>query len=335
MKAIVYTEYGSPDVLHLKEIEQPIPNDNAVLIKVHAASANPADWHLMRAEPFLARLANGLRKPKHTMLGADAAGRIEAIGRNVTQFQAGDDVFGCMALNELGSFAEYVCAGEDVLALKPDKLTFEQAAAVPLAAFTALQGLRDKGQIKSGQKVLINGASGGVGTFAVQIAKSFGTEVTGVCSTRNLDMVRSIGADHVIDYTKEDFTKTDQRYDLIYDLVGNHSFSERRRILTPNGICVMTGVGGAGWHDVMAMRLAGELNAYLASRFVSQKFVAYIAKLNKEDLIILGDLMRSGKVIPVIDRTYKLREVSAALGYLEEGHARGKVVITVEQDNKT
>jgi NADPH:quinone reductase-like Zn-dependent oxidoreductase len=209
-------------------------------------------------------------------------------------------------------------------------MTFEQAASVPVAAITALQGLRDKGKIQPGQKVLINGASGGVGTFAVQIAKSFGTEVTGVCSTRNVDLVRSTGADHMIDYTKEDFTKTDQRYDLIFDLVGNHSFSERRRILNPNGICVMAGIGGAGWHDGMAMRLAGELNAFVASRFVSQKFVAYIATLTKADLTILGDLMQSGKVIPVIDRTYKLSEVSAALGYLEEGHARGKVVITVE-----
>src|SRR5436190_6080921 len=203
----------------------------------------------MRGTPFLARLVNGLQKPKNTKLGADVAGRVEAVGRTVTQIQVGDDVFGCIPINELGSFAEYVCANEDALVLKPTKMTFEQAAAVPVAAFTALQGLRDKGQIRQGQKVLINGASGGVGTFAVQIAKSFGTEVTGVCSTRNLDMVRSIGADHVIDYTKEDFTKTDQRYDLIFDLVGNHSFSERRRILNPNGICVMAGIGGAGWHD--------------------------------------------------------------------------------------
>ena len=214
--------------------------------------------------------------------------------------------------------------------LKPANMTFEQAASVPVAAITALQGLRDKGKIQPGQKVLINGASGGVGTFAVQIAKSFGTEVTGVCSTRNVDLVRSIGADHVIDYTKEDFTKTDQRYDLIFDLVGNHSFPERRHILNPNGICVMAGVGGAGWHDGMGMRLAGELNAYVRSRFVSQKFVAYIATLNKADLTILGDLMQSGKMTPVIDRTYKLNETPDALRYLETGHARGKVVITVD-----
>jgi len=209
-------------------------------------------------------------------------------------------------------------------------MTFEQAAAVPVAAITALQGLRDKGKIQAGQKVLINGASGGVGTFAVQIAKSFGTEVTGVCSTRNVDLVRSIGANHVIDYTKEDFTKGDQRYDLIFDLVGNHSFSERRRVMTPNGICVMAGVGGAGWHDGMAMRLAGELNAYLRSRFVSQKFITYIAQFNKKDMMVLADLMQSGKMTPVIERTYKLSDVPEALRYLEQGHARGKVVVTVE-----
>jgi NADPH:quinone reductase-like Zn-dependent oxidoreductase len=209
-------------------------------------------------------------------------------------------------------------------------MTFEQAASVPVAAITALQGLRDKGKIQAGQKVLINGASGGVGTFAVQIAKSFGAEVTGVCSTRNVDLVQSIGADHVIDYTKEDFTKTDQRYDLIFDLIGNHSFSERRRILKPNGICVMAGVGGAGWHDGMAMRLAGELNAYVRSRFVSQKFITYIAVFTKADMTILRDLLQSGKVTPVIDRSYKLSETSEALGYLETGHARGKVIVTVE-----
>jgi NADPH:quinone reductase-like Zn-dependent oxidoreductase len=330
MKAILHCEYGGPEVLTLVDVEKPTPAENQILVKVRAASINPLD--LTIRGPWLLRPLFGMRKPRDTRLGVDYAGTVEAVGKNVTQFKPGDDVFG--ARN--GALAEYVCGLADrYVVLKPANMTFEQAASVPVAAITAVQGLRDKGKIQPGQKVLINGASGGVGTFAVQIAKSFGTEVTGVCSTRNVDLVRSIGADHVIDYTKEDFTKTDQRYDLIFDLVGNHSFSERRRILNPNGICVMAGVGGAGWHDGMAMRLAGELNAYLASRFVSQKFVAYIAKLNKEDLIILGDLMRSGKVIPVIDRTYKLREVSAALGYLEEGHARGKVVITVEQDNKT
>src|SRR2546422_10277663 len=241
MKAIVYTTYGSPDVLQLKEVARSTPKDNEVLVQVHAASVNAADWHLMRGTPFLARLVNGLQKPKNTKLGADVAGRVEAVGRNVTQFQVGDDVFGCIPLNELGSFAEYVCAQEDTVALKPAKMTFEQAAAVPLAAFTALQGLRDKGQIQLGQKVLVNGASGGVGTCAVQIAKSFGTEVTGVCSTRNVDMVRSIGADHVIDYTQEDFTKNGQRYDLIFDAVGNRSVSDYKRALSPNGICAVAG----------------------------------------------------------------------------------------------
>ena len=333
MKAIVHCEYGPPDVLKLEDVEKPVPNDNQLLVRVRAASVNPLD--LTIRGPWLIRPILGMRKPKDTRLGVDYAGTVEAVGKNPAaagQFKPGDEVFG----GRDGALAEYLCVLADrAVALKPANMTFEQAASVPVAAITALQGLRDKGKIQRGQKVLINGASGGVGTFAVQIAKSFGTEVTGVCSTRNLDMVRSIGADHVIDYTKEDFTKTDQRYDLIFDLVGNHSFSERRRILNPNGICVMAGVGGAGWHDGMGMRLAGELNSYVRSRFVSQKFVAYIAKLNKADLTILGDLMRSGKVIPVIDKTYKLSEVSAALGYLEEGHARGKVVITVEQDNKT
>src|ERR1700736_1343296 len=223
MKAIVYHTYGSPDVLKLEEIEKPTPQDNEVLVQVYAAAANAADWHLMRGTPFLARLVNGLQKPKNTKLGADVAGRVEAVGRNVTQFQVGDDVFGCIPLNELGSFAEYVCAHEDALALKPARMTFEQAAAIPLAAFTALQGLRDKGQIQLGQKVLVNGASGGVGTCAVQIAKSFGSEVTGVDSTRKLDMLRSIGADHVIDYTQEDFTKSGQRYDFILEVVASRS----------------------------------------------------------------------------------------------------------------
>ena len=328
MRAIVHCEYGSPDVLTLVDVEKPTPTDDQVLVKVHAASVNPLD--LTIRGPWLLRPLFGMRKPKDTRLGVDYAGTVEAIGKNPAaagQFKPGDEVFG----GRNGALAEYVCVLADrAVALKPANMTFEQAASVPVAAITALQGLRDKGKIRSGQKVLINGASGGVGTFAVQIAKSFGTEVTGVCSTRNLDIVRSIGADHVIDYTKEDFTKTNQRYDLIFDLVGNHSFSERRRILNPNGICVMAGVGGAGWHDGMGMRLVGELNAYVASRFVSEKFITYIATLNKADLTILGDLMQAGKVTPVIDRTYKLNETRDALRYLETGHARGKVVITVE-----
>ena len=325
IKAIVHCEYGSPDVLKLEDVEKPTPADNQVLVKVRAASLNPLDLTIRGPLPL--RPIFGMRKPKDTRLGVDYAGTVEAVGKNVTQFKPGDEVFG----GRNGAVAEYICVLADrAVVLKPPNMTFEQAASVPVAAITALQGLRDKGKIQPGQKVLINGASGGVGTFAVQIAKSFGTEVTGVCSTRNVDLVRSIGADHVIDYTKEDFTKTDQRYDLIFDLVGNHSFSERRRILNPNGTCVMAGVGGAGWHDGMGMRLAGELNAYVRSRFVSEKFVAYIATMNKADLTILSDLMQSGKVTPVIDRRYKLSVLPAALKYLEEGHARGKVVINLD-----
>jgi NADPH:quinone reductase-like Zn-dependent oxidoreductase len=325
MKAIVHCEYGSPDVLKLEDVEKPVPNDNQLLVRVRAASVNPLD--LTIRGPWLIRPILGMRKPKDTRLGVDYAGTVEAVGKNVTQFKPGDEVFG----GKDGALAEYVCALADrSVVSKPANMSFEQAASVPVAAITALQGLRDKGKIQAGQKVLVNGASGGVGTFAVQIAKSFGTEVTGVCSTRNVDLVRSIGADHVIDYTKEDFTKTDQRYDLIFDLVGNHSFSERRRILNPNGICVMAGIGGAGWHDGMAMRLAGELNAYLRSRFVSQKFITYIAQFNKKDMMVLANLMQSGKMTPVIDKTYKLSETPDALRYLEQGHARGKVVITIE-----
>jgi NADPH:quinone reductase-like Zn-dependent oxidoreductase len=325
MKAITHCEYGGPEVLKVEEIEKPVPNDNQVLVKVRANSVNPLD--LTIRGPLLLRPLFGLRKPKDTRLGVDYSGTVEAVGKNVTNFKPGDEVFG----GKNGAIAEYICVLADrAVVLKPSNMTFEQAASVPVAAITALQGLRDKGKIQAGQKVLVNGASGGVGSFAVQIAKSFGTEVTGVCSTRNVDLVRSIGADHVIDYTKEDFTKTDQRYDLIYDLVGNHSFSERRHILNPNGICVMAGIGGSGWHDGFATRLLGELNAYVRSRFVSEKFITYIAAFNQKDMMVLADLMQSGKMKPVIDRTYKLSETADALRYLEQGHARGKVVITVE-----
>jgi NADPH:quinone reductase-like Zn-dependent oxidoreductase len=326
MKAITHCEYGGPEVLKVEEIEKPVPNDNQVLVKVRANSVNPLD--LTIRGPLLLRPLFGLRKPKDTRLGVDYSGTVEAVGKNVTNFKPGDEVFG----GKNGAIAEYLCALADrAVVLKPANMTFDQAAAVPVAAITALQGLRDKGKIQSGQKVLINGASGGVGTFAVQIAKSFGTEVTGVSSTRNVDLVRSIGADHVIDYTKEDFTKTDQRYDLIFDLVGNHSFSERRRILNSNGICVMAGLGGAGWHEGFATRLLGELNGYLRSRFVSQKFIAYIAQFNKADMSILADLMQTGKITPVIDRTFRFSETADALRYLETGHARGKVVINLEE----
>src|SRR5215207_4243057 len=317
MKAIIYTEYGSPDVLEFIEVERPTPRDNEILVKVHAASANAADWHLMRAEPFLARFANGLLKPKNIRLGADLAGRVEAVGKNVTKFQVGDDVFGELPLDGLGTFAEYVSTTEAALALKPARLTFEQAAAVPLAGFTALQGLRDKGKIQAGQKVLINGASGGVGHFAVQIAKSFGTEVTGVCSTRNLDMARSIGADHVIDYTKEDFTRTGQRYDLIFDAVGNRSVSDYKRSLAPNGICSVAGFTSLS-RLFQIMLLGGKKVGLMET-----------AKANKKDLLILKELLDSGKIVPVIDRQYPLSETAEAIRYLETGRARGKVVIKV------
>jgi NADPH:quinone reductase-like Zn-dependent oxidoreductase len=323
MKAIVYCEYGSAN-LKLKDIEKPTPADNEVLVRVHASSVNPADG-IYRGG---ARIVTGLRKPEITRLGTDFAGMVEAVGKNVTTFKPGDEVFG----GKTGAFAEYICVRDErAIALKPANMTFEQAASAPIAAITALQGLRDKGKIQHGQKVLINGASGGVGTFAVQIAKSYNADVTAICSTRNVDLVRSIGADHIIDYTKEDFTNTGQRYDLLFDLVGNHSFSERRRILNHNGICVMAGVGGAGASGSQIIGvLVGELNAYVGSRFVSQKFNTFLAALNHKDLAILGDLMQSGKLTPVIDRTYKLNEIPDALRYLEQGHARGKVVMSVD-----
>jgi len=328
MKAIVYSNYGSPDVLKCEEIEKPVPADNEVLIRVRAASLNPVDGHLMRG-PLPLRLMIGLGKPRSGRLGVDVSGQVEAVGRNVTQFKSGNEVFGaCRA-----ALAEFACAPASRLVMKPNKVTFEQAASVPVAGLTALQGLRDKGKIQPGQRVLTNGASGGVGTFAVQIAKSFGADVTGVCSTRNVAMVRSIGADRVIDYTKEDFTQSAQPYDLIFDNVSNHSFSERRRILTSNGICVLAGIGGAGSHEGQWARLGGSLKALVASWFISQKFVTFIARITREDLTILSDLMESGKVTPVIDKRYRLNEVAQALRYLEEGHAQGKVVITVEHDN--
>jgi len=323
MKAIVYQKYGSPDVLQLKDVEKPVPNDNQVLVKVHAASVNPLDWHLLRGKPFFIRFMGfGLLKPKHQILGADIAGRVETVGRNVTQFRVGDEVFG----GALGCFAEYACFNENRLVLKPAALTFEQAAAVPVAGLTALQGLRDTGQIQSGQKVLINGASGGVGTFAVQIAKSFGAEVTGVCSTRNLDMVCSIGADHVIDYTQEDFTKNGQRYDLIFDAVANHSVSDYRRALSPRGICAIAGFSTI-FHMLIVM-LVGSLVSRIGSKKIGGMSVATI---NKKDLVFIKEILEAGKVVPVIDRRYTLSEAPEAIRYLEEGHARGKVVITVHQ----
>ena len=321
MKAIVYYNYGSPDVLKCEEIEKPAAGDNEVSIKVRAASVNPLDWHFMRGAPYVVRIMTGLLKPKVTRLGVDVAGQVEAVGRNVTQFKPGDEVFGACR----GAFAEYACTAESAVVMKPDNVTFEQAGSVHVAALTALQGLRDKGRIQPGQKVLINGAAGGVGTFAVQIAKSFGAEVTGVCSTRNVDMVRSIGADRVIDYTQEDFTKTGQHYDIFFDCFANHSLSACRRVLNPKGIYIA--IGGPSGSTIGI--LAGWITALVWSWFVSQKFVTFMARSNKEDLTILRELMAAGKVTPVIDRRYKLSEVPEAIRYLEEGHARGKVVITL------
>ena len=325
MKAIVYYSYGSPDVLKCEEIEKPTAGDNEVLIKVRAASVNPLDWRLMRGKPLFVRLAiGGLRKPKITRLGVDLAGQVEAVGRNVTQFQPGDEVFGACH----GAFAEYVCAIEDKLALKPANISFEDAAAVPVAALSALQGLRDKGRIQRGHKVLVDGASGGVGTFAVQIAKSFGAEVTAVCSTRNVDTARSIGADHVIDYTREDFTQSGQHYDLILAANAYHSIFDYKRALSPKGIYVIAGGGGV-------QMLQGMFLGPLLSLIGSKKMRFFMAKLNKTDLVLLKDLLETGKVVPIIDRRYPLSDVAEALRYLEEGHARGKVVITLEHNNKT
>jgi NADPH:quinone reductase-like Zn-dependent oxidoreductase len=327
MKAIVYTKYGPPDVLELKEVEKPAPKDDEVLIKVHASSVNAYDWHMLRADPFFIRIMAGLFKPKHKILGADIAGRVEAVGSNVNQFQPGDEVFGDVS-GRGGGFAEYVCTREVSLALKPDGMSFEEAAAIPLAAVTALQGLRDKGKIQSGQRVLINGASGGVGTFAVQIAKSFGADVTAVCSTGKMDMVRSIGADHIIDYTKNDFSKSEQHYDLIFVANGNNPISAYKRALNPNGILVLGGGSMAQFYRAM---LFGPWIFMTGSN----KMVNYVAQPTQKDLIFMGELMKADKVKPVIDRRYTLSEVPEAIRYLEEGHAPGKVVITVEHNSKT
>jgi NADPH:quinone reductase-like Zn-dependent oxidoreductase len=327
MKAIVATKYGPPDVLEFRQVEKPTPKDNEVLVKVHAASLNAYDWHLLTADIFLVRLMGGaLTAPKVQTPGADVAGRVEAVGRNVTQFQPGDAVFGDLAGSGHGTFAEYVCAREDALVLKPANITFEQAAAVPMAAVTALQGLRDVGKIQSGQKVLINGASGGVGTFAVQIAKSFGAEVTAVCSARNLDMARSIGADQVIDYMQEDFTRNGQHYDLIFAANGYHPIRDYKRALSPSGIYVMA--GGSTPQMFEALLLGSWF-----SRSGNKKMTHVSAKPNKQDLAFVSALLESGKVVPVIDRCYPLSAAAEALRYLGEGHARGKVVITAGQES--
>lgn len=324
MRAIQYTEYGSPDVLQLTEGERPTPKDGEVLIKIRAASVNPLDWHFMRGTPYIVRAMTGLRRPKFTHLGVDVSGQVEAVGENVTQFQPGDEVFGSCK----GAFAEYVCASEDALVLKPGNVTFEQAAAVPVAAISALQSLRDKGQIRKGQKVLINGAAGGVGTFAVQIAKVFGADVTGVCSTRNLDMVQSIGANHVIDYTQENFTMSGKRYDLIVDTAGTHSLTDSMRALTHEGTLVL--VGGPDDGNWLSP-LTGLLKTVVLSWFVKQNLRSFLANLNRDDLKVLQEFLETGKVTPVIDRSYPLGEAPEAIRYLEEGHARGKVIITMKR----
>jgi len=322
MKAILFPKYGSPDVLQFTEVEKPTANENQVLVKVVAAAANPLDWHRMRGEPFLARMGEGLRKPQNPKLGADIAGRVEAVGRNVTEFKPGDEVFGAVGA---GGFAEYVCTREKNLALKPSNISLEAAAASPVVGFTALQGLRNMGKIQAGQKVLVNGAAGGVGHFAVQIAKSYGTEVTGVCSTQNLDMVHSIGADHVIDYTREDFSRNGERYDLIYDAIGNRSVFDLRRALKPGGICVI-----AGFTSLPRLFEHMLLGRWVSRRGNRKVGMMGMSNANKEDLVMLKELLETGKVIPVIDRRYPLGETAAAIRYLEQGHARGKVIITVE-----
>jgi len=325
MKAAVYRRYGPPEaVVQIEDVEKPVPKDNEVLIKVRAASVNPLDC-VVKGPPYIVRVMFGLRKPKDVRLGVDVAGHVEAVGRTVIQFKPGDAVFGSCR----GAFAEYACASESKVVLKPDKVTFEQAASVPVAALTALQGVRDKRQVKPWQKVLINGAAGGVGTFAVQIAKSFGAEVTGVCSTRNVDMVRSIGADHVIDYTQENFTARGQSYDVFFDLVGNHSLAACGRVLKSNGIYILAGVLGAPdgkWIGPMAPLL----KTLMLSPFTGQKLVVVLAKIRGEDLIIMRELLEAGKVTPVIGRRYRLSEVPEAIRYLGQKHVRGKLVITLE-----
>ena len=324
MKAIVYTEYGPPEVLELKELEEPAPKEGEVLVKIHAASLNAGDWAMLIGEPFYLRLAWGFPKPKHKILGLDIAGQVEAVGANVTQFEPGDDVFG---ESGIGAFTEYRCVTEDKLALKPTNISFEEAATVPEAGLVALQGLRDAGQIQAGQKVLINGASGGIGTFAVQIAKSYGAEVTAVCSTRNLEIARSIGADHVIDYTQEDFTQNGQHYDLILAANGYHPISDYKRALSPEGIYVCT---GGSLTQIFQSMLLGPI----MSRFGGKQMGNSYKRSNKEDLILLGELLEAGKVLPVIDRRYPLSEVAEALRYIGEGHAQGKIVISVANNNK-
>src|SRR5947209_2088423 len=326
MKAVMQCEYGRPDLLQVRDIEKPAPLDTQILVRVRAASINPLDGHQLRGS-WAMRPFTGLRKPKETRIGVDYAGVVEAFGKNVTQYEVGDEVFG----GRQGSLAEYICVKADRgVALKPANVSFEQAAALGVAAITALQALRDQAHAQAGSKVLINGASGGVGTFAVQIAKAMGAEVTGVCSTRNVDLVKSLGADHVIDYTKEDFTKSDQHYDVIYDLVNNRSFAEPHVFLKSAGICVLAGVGGSGMRKETFFNLAGSLTAALRSKFSKEKFVMFGVDINKKDLGVLRDLTESGKIAPALTKTYPLTETAAAYNYLETGHASGKIAITIE-----
>jgi NADPH:quinone reductase-like Zn-dependent oxidoreductase len=322
MKAILVPKYGSPDVLQFTDVEKPVPNEDQVLVKIVAAAANPLDWHGMRGEPFLVRMGGDLRRPKDPRLGADIAGRVEAVGKNITEFKPGDEVFGAVGV---GGFAEYVCTREKNLTLKPTNVSFERAAAAPVVGYTAIQGFRHAGGIRAGQKVLVNGAAGGIGTFAVQYAKSCGAEVTGVCSTRNLELVRSIGADHVVDYTREDFTRNGQQYDLIYDSIGNRSALDYRRALKPGGICVIAGF-------TSLPRLFGHmiLGPLVSKRGDKKVGMMGISNAKKEDLLVIKELLETGKVVPVIDRRYPLRETAAAIRYLETLHARGKVIINVE-----
>src|ERR1700736_910112 len=325
MKAIRFCEYGSPDdVLKIEEVEKPAPNENQILIRVRAVSLRFCDCGMLRGG--IGRFIFGLRKPKNTCPGSDFAGTVEVVGGNVTEFKPGDEVMGVRA----GALSEYICVRRSgAMVSKASNVTFEQAASIP-TALVSLQGLRDTARVQTGQKVLINGASGGVGTFAVQIAKAFGAEVTGVCSTKNLELVRSLGADHVIDYTKEDYTKSDQRYDVIYDLVNNHSFAERRRVLKPGGICVLAGIGGSGMHEETLSRVVGVLTASVRSKFSDEKFVTFGVDFNNKDLGILRDLAESGKIIPAVTKIYPLTETAAAYKYLETGHVQGKIAITVE-----
>ena len=324
MKSIVYREFGPPEVLRLEDVEKPSPGDQDVLIRVRAASLNPYDWHFLRGTPYFMRIAAGLLRPKTPRLGVDAAGVVEAVGNNVTQFKPGDAVFGACR----GAFAEYACTAEAMLAAKPENVSFEQAASLPIAGLTALQGLRDFGRLQAGQKVLINGAAGGVGTFAVQIAKGYGAEVDAVCSAKNAELVRSLGADRAIDYTQEDFTKSGRRYDVIFDCMGNHSLIACRRVLNPKGIHLIVGGPKSPLMFGFFVRMIASL---LLSPFLSQKVMVVLAKLSKrEDLPLLAELVSTGKIKPVIDSRYPLAEVPDAMRYLEQGHARGKILITVD-----